>query len=234
MKPYIIAHRGASALAKHENSLEAFQIAIDIGSDYAEFDIRQTKDKKLIVFHDPSYKGRPIDSITYEELNLLAAKEGLHIPLLHQVLELCANHIKLDIELKETGFEEEVIHAVTNSFSYEDFMIKSFLDDCVSNIKKLDPKIKAGLLLGVPKASKTVRLSEYFPKKRLKRCKADFVSPNKRLATLGFIFRMRCLKKDIYVWTINSEKTINKFLRRSIQGIITDRPDIAIAMKDKL
>ncbi|MBQ8413394.1 MAG: glycerophosphodiester phosphodiesterase, partial [Lachnospiraceae bacterium] len=38
MKPVIIAHRGASALARHENSLEAFQIAIDLGSDYVEFD----------------------------------------------------------------------------------------------------------------------------------------------------------------------------------------------------
>ena len=50
--PKIIAHRGASALAEHENTLESFEIAIDLECDMAEFDIRKTKDGKLIVFHD--------------------------------------------------------------------------------------------------------------------------------------------------------------------------------------
>ena len=60
MKPVIIAHRGASALATHENSLEAFQIAIELGADLVEFDIRQTRDRKLIVFHDSHYMGTPV------------------------------------------------------------------------------------------------------------------------------------------------------------------------------
>ena len=44
MMTVIIAHRGASALATHENTLEAFQIAINLQADFAEFDIRRTKD----------------------------------------------------------------------------------------------------------------------------------------------------------------------------------------------
>ena len=53
MMTAIIAHRGASALATHENTLEAFQIAINLQADFAEFDIRRTKDHQLIAFHNP-------------------------------------------------------------------------------------------------------------------------------------------------------------------------------------
>ena len=48
-RPLTIAHRGASALAEHENTLESFQIAIDIGADMVEFDVRKTSDDVLIV-----------------------------------------------------------------------------------------------------------------------------------------------------------------------------------------
>ena len=44
----VIAHRGASALAPHENTLEAFQIAIDLKADMVEFDVRKTSDNILI------------------------------------------------------------------------------------------------------------------------------------------------------------------------------------------
>lgn len=234
MKPFIIAHRGASALARHENSLEAFQIAINLGSDYAEFDIRKTRDGKLIVFHDPHYKGRPINLITYEELGQLSSKEGLRVPLFEEVIALCKGKIKLDIELKECGFEAEVINIVTKDFNYDEFMIKSFLDQCVTNIKKADPNIKSGLLLGVSNGSFKVRASEYFPMRRVKRCKADFVSPNKKLATRGFLLRMHLHKKDVYVWTVNAPSKIKKYLKRMLAGIITDRPDVALELRNEL
>ena len=54
----VIAHRGASALAPHENTLEAFQIAIDLKADMVEFDVRKTSDNILIVFHDGTIDGR--------------------------------------------------------------------------------------------------------------------------------------------------------------------------------
>ena len=56
----VIAHRGASALAPHENTLEAFQIAIDLKADMVEFDVRKTSDNILIVFHDGTIDGRKI------------------------------------------------------------------------------------------------------------------------------------------------------------------------------
>lgn len=64
MMTAIIAHRGASALATHENTLEAFQIAINLQADFAEFDIRRTKDHQLIAFHNPDLNGTDIRQLT--------------------------------------------------------------------------------------------------------------------------------------------------------------------------
>lgn len=234
MKPVIIAHRGASALAMHENSLEAFQIAIDIKADYAEFDIRKTSDNKLIVFHDNSYKGHQISSLTYEELCSLTSEKGLRPPLLYEVIALCKGKIKLDIELKESGFEKDVVDIVKKDFDYDEFMIKSFIDQVVLNIKDIDSSIKAGLLVGKGKVSFITRLTEYYPKKRLNACRADFISPHYKFVTKSFVKRMKALKKDIYLWTVNKTELIDKYMKKSITGIITDRPDIALKSREYL
>lgn len=108
----VIAHRGASALAPHENTLEAFQIAIDLKADMAEFDVRKTSDNILIVFHDGTIDGRKIGDMTYNRINDIASKEGYRVPTLDEVLELCSGKICLDIELKESGYERRVIDLV--------------------------------------------------------------------------------------------------------------------------
>ncbi len=234
MKPVVIAHRGASALALHENSLEAFQIAIDIKADYVEFDIRKTKDDNLIIFHDDSYEGHPISSLTYRELCLLTSRKGLYPPLFSEVLALCKGKIKLDIELKESGFEQRVVDMTKAEFSYSDFMIKSFLDSVSSRIKTFDKNVKTGLLIGVRKATFLTRIKEYFPGKRLRLCQADFISPHYKFVTKGFILRMQRQKKDIYVWTLNNNSLIDTFLKKPVTGIITDYPDTALKKRATL
>ena len=56
----VIAHRGASGMVGQDNTLESFQKAIEIGADMVEFDVRQTKDKVLIVHHDKNFADTPI------------------------------------------------------------------------------------------------------------------------------------------------------------------------------
>lgn len=224
----IIAHRGASALAKQENTLEAFQIAIDLGADYAEFDIRRTMDKQLIVFHDDNINSRLISCLTYDEVCRESDKNGFTVPLLSQVLKLCRGKIKLDVELKESGYEKEVINLILQDFSYDEFMMKSFIDTAVANIKRIDSNIKAGLLVGRANGDVKRRINEYFPERRLKQCNADFVSPNYKFVTRDFIRRMHLRKKDIYVWTVNSPELMAKLSKKKIDGIITDRPDLAM------
>ena len=169
--PKIIAHRGASALAEHENTLESFEIAIDLDCDMAEFDIRKTGDGRLIVFHDTfiykeehmrfvpkpvttftkskryyaakksPYKGKRISKLTYERINRIAGGQGYRVPSLDEVLTLCKGKIFLDVEIKESGFEDEVVDAIVNEYgySYDEFSIKSFKPEVSKRIKEIDP-----------------------------------------------------------------------------------------------
>lgn len=234
MKPVIIAHRGASALATHENSLEAFQIAIELGADLVEFDIRQTRDRKLIVFHDSHYMGTPVSALTYNDLCTRTGSYGFTPPLLCQVLSLCKGKIRLDIELKETGFEADVLAMVKKDYTYREFSIKSFHDQVCTTVKALDPKVYVGLLVGKKNVGIRNGLQEQFPLKRLTSSNADFISPHYLIANSFFIWKMNRCNYPIYVWTVNTPRQIKHFLKKKISGIITDHPDIALRQRKNI
>ncbi len=232
MRTSIIAHRGASKLAGTDNTIESFSLAISLGADFVEMDVRQTKDKKLIVFHDDLIDDTPIKFLTYDELNGKTKEKGYSVPLFEDVLKLCQGKIKLDIELKETGYEFKVLSLVKKYFSYDGFMIKSFLDTAVKKIELLDRRVNTGLLLGCGDADLKRRVNEFLPNRRLKLLDVDFVSPHYKLVTWDYMLRMRILKKKVYVWTVNDEKIIKKLLEKNVDGIITDTPDKALAIRD--
>lgn len=232
MKTQIIAHRGASKLAGTDNTIESFSLAISLGADYVEMDVRQTKDKKLIVFHDDIIDDTPIKFLTFDELNILTKATGYEVPLFEDVLKLCQGKIKLDIELKETGYEFKVLSLIKKYFSYDSFMIKSFLDTAVKKVKLLDKKVYTGLLLGYKDADIKRRANEYLPYRRLKLIDADFVSPHYKLVTWDFMLRMRLIKKKVYVWTVNKESVMKKLFKKKADGIITDIPDVGITARD--
>ncbi|MFP4698544.1 MAG: glycerophosphodiester phosphodiesterase family protein [Eubacteriales bacterium] len=99
MKPYIIAHRGASGIAP-ENTIVSFQKAIDQGAEGIELDVHLTKDEIPVVIHDETIDRTTdgsgyIKDFTFEELNRYDAgnyfdKKFMNekIPTLEQVLEL--------------------------------------------------------------------------------------------------------------------------------------------------
>ncbi len=230
----IIAHRGASGLVEYDNSLESFRKAIEIGVDMIEFDVRRTKDGKLVAFHDSDIDGRKISSLTYSEIVKISESIGFKVPLVEDVIKLSKGKVGLDIELKEEGYEDILIKLVRGHLDHDEFVMKSFSDRAVKAIKRHDPKIRTGLLLGVenPENKLKTRLSELFPGRRLKRCGADFVSPNYRLLKLFFMRRMR--ERDVYVWTVNDVDLMEKLMKKGVDGLITDRPDLACKVRSKI
>ena len=229
-KVLIIAHRGASGLVKFENTLESFEKAITLGVPMVEFDVRRTKDNFFICYHDDSINGVQIADCSYHQILEISRSNGFEIPLLENVVVLCKGRIKLDIELKETGCELEVLSLAKKYLDYPDFLIKSFNDSSIKAIKRADKNVTTGLLLGKNRPQNPVltRLLELFPEYRLFQTKADFVSPNYQLLTLGFSWRMKLMRKNIYVWTVNDPDLMLKVAKRGVFALITDRPDLAL------
>jgi glycerophosphoryl diester phosphodiesterase len=235
----ITAHRGCTEFGDFENTLKAFKKAIELKCDGIELDIRRSLDNKLFVHHNDHIGGLKLANLTFDEILLESMKHNYTVSLFIDVLSLCQKKIFLDIELKESGYEEEVIKLIKQFLDYDDFYLRSFIDKSLRRIKKLDKNIKTGLLLGVgdPRFGFITRISEIFPLFRVLISKCDFVSPYYRLLILGYTKRMHLLGKPVIVWTVNDAKLIDKLLFvDQVDGIITDKPHMAkiIAQKNKV
>lgn len=227
----IIAHRGASYLAEHENTIESFRLAIEIGADMVEFDVRCTSDRKLVVIHDSTFNDMPVSYQTYAEMNRKAEEEGFRIPTFEEVVQLCAGRIFMDIEVKASGFEKELVHILHKYCHHDQYSVKSFFDPVVYHVKKLDPKITTGLLLGKDHPGFIGRMKEVYPLRRLRQAECDFVAPFWVFSSRGFVWRMHRKGYPVYVWTVNTPGLTRKLIRRGVEGVITDKPDMGLAVR---
>ena len=248
----IVAHRGKTDRGTSENTMEAFRSAMlilgesnDRGTPQIEFDLRMTRDGCVIIYHDRAIDDLEIGNLDYSQLQSIAKRKGFEIPLFEDILKLCRDdrgeglrqRIALDIEIKEEGYEERVIALATEYLSYTNFVIKSFNDASVRKIKDLDPQIKVGLLLGKVTGNFPLLsiLSQFFPEYRIFKTGADFVAPHFRLLRFGFLWRMKLMNKEVFVWTVNEERRLLKLLKsKYIAAVITDRPELALEIVDRL
>jgi glycerophosphoryl diester phosphodiesterase len=224
----VIAHRGArGATAPNQpadNTLEAFEAAIDLGADMIELDVRRTRDGHLVVFHDARVKTVPTSLLRYEALRVKGTKS--RPPLLEDVLKLTKDRIALNLEVKEGGYVEETI-ALLRTFGLERCLLSSFLDEVVVEAKALAPELRTGLLLatGFRKALTT----------RLPASKADCLCLHHRLADSAGLASVEAAGTTCVVWTVNAPRAIDRYLNhRAVEGIITDRPALALERRAHL
>ena len=206
-----------------------------LGADLIEFDVRRKKDNIFVVYHDGVIQGKSIKEVTYEEMNRIAGNQGFDIPAVEEVLKLTGGKIRLDVELKEEGYEKEIVGLLSKYFKEDQFVITSFNDPTLKRIKDDYPDIKVGLLLGKFKNRLLTRISEFFPMKRCERAKADCLVAHWKLLKFGFLERARRNDKPVFVWTVNDEEMIWKLLNdRRVYAIITDKPDLAVSLRKKI
>jgi glycerophosphoryl diester phosphodiesterase len=231
----IIAHRGSPNYAK-ENTIESFEKAMISGADMIEFDVRRTKDNVLIAFHDEKIQGRSTRDLTYEGISQIARHQGFNIPTVEEVLKWARGKIRLDIELKEEGYEKELAELLSRYFEEDQFVMTSFNDASLRVMKEQYPDIKTGLILGrgIHSYHLLTPLQEFFPMKRCKKAKADFLVAHLKLLWAGFLERARKNHLPVFVWTVNDEETIWKLLHdRTVSAIITDKPELAVSLRKK-
>ncbi len=212
-RTYIIAHRGASAY-KHENTIEAFQKAIDMGADAIELDIRKSKDDVLLVHHDASLSQyeKPISKMIFSEIREFNKKSDYQVPTLKEVLLLCKDKISLDIELKEIGYEKSVVELALQYFMSENILFTSFRKKALEAIHAIDNNINAGYLFHKPLMLKSIPQF------------VDFVLPNHALCKVGYLNKLKKLSKPIIIWTVDKQKTKEKYKQRNIFALITNDP----------
>lgn len=226
--PRIVAHRGFHRSA-HENTLRAFELAIASKIPWAELDVRRTHDGVLVVHHDPAIADAPIGLFSFNSLHTTAQRLGYSLDTLEDVLHLCRNQIKLDIELKEDGYESEVLALIQKFFEPSNFVITSFRPAAIAAVKQLSPQIRAGLLLDrdSDKQPAAPHLID-----RIRHIRADFAAPHDQLVRSGFTEQLRPHAIPLWVWTVNDPARIAVHLADpAVEAIITDVPDLALAQR---
>ena len=221
------AHRGASE-GRRSGTLESFRRAAESHFDYVEFDVRRLADGALAAFHDPACNGRALSSLTLDDLSREA---GYAVPLVEEAMTAVRGLTRAHIDLKEPGYESRVLALADSILGPSSYVVTTLEDGIIVTIKRDFPGVRVGLSLGRGLAGERllararVRMSEVFPRRRLRACGADFVSVDHRLARLNVLRVAKRMGMPAFVWTVNDRRGIARFARNpAVECIVTDEP----------
>jgi glycerophosphoryl diester phosphodiesterase len=225
----IVAHRGASKLA-HENTIDSFLAAVSLGADMVELDVRKCGDGTLVVFHDPwlsrAARRSPISRLTLREINRRTAKRGFSVPTVEETFRTLSRKTLLDIELKEPGYEADVVALARRHFDINGFVLTSFDPRIIAAVKAVDPHLQTGFIVATAEGA---ALCDSSP--------AEVLAPEKRLfsAHRQLFANAKSRGKKIAVWTVDGTEVLTRLLIDPlVDAIITNRPDKALALRKKL
>jgi glycerophosphoryl diester phosphodiesterase len=220
-RPLVIAHRGAWDPAP-QNSLAAFERAIELGADGVELDVRRSGDDRLVIVHDARIGASPVSRLTAAQLRARLAPG--QAPELEDVLTALAPHRTLvDIELKEDGYVAETMAAVARHLTPDRYVITSFLDPVLSQVRAAVPQARTGLLLA---ARRPARMLE----RRVQQSGVDFLALHTALARTGLLDF--CARRGLpaWVWTANDPRLVRTLLADPrVEAVITDRTRDTVA-----
>ncbi len=226
-QPAVMAHRGNSQKAP-ENTLPAFEKAMESGADWIELDVHQTKDGVLVVLHDENLKrvagvDKNIWDLSYQVLQqydvgawFSPAYEGVRVPTLEEVLRLCKDKILLNIELKVTGheqdFEKQVLEMVYAYGFEEDCVLASLNKEALQTVRELDANISTVYIM--PAAPEDMETLNF----------ASGLSVQANVMSWNVVDRAHHAEKRVYVWTVNRESSMQVMIDRRVDGLITNDP----------
>ncbi|WP_225742981.1 glycerophosphodiester phosphodiesterase [Marinilactibacillus sp. Marseille-P9653] len=227
------AHRGFSSQFP-ENTMLAFEKAVEAGADGIELDVQLTRDKEVVIFHDDTLERLTngtgtLRNFTLAELQQLSIGSqkceevlGQQIPTLREYLNWVSDtELLTNIELKTasgdpTGLEQKVLELIDLFNVKEKIIISSFHVENMSRVKQLDSEIQTGLLV-IDCDEKTVQ--------KALELEMDYLHPLASKLDKTVIEHINKLNLKINTWTINEVSDLQKANAANLYGIITDYPD---------
>ncbi|MBP7281507.1 MAG: glycerophosphodiester phosphodiesterase [Leptospiraceae bacterium] len=252
----VIGHRGTgdNSLAP-ENTMSSFRFAAKNNAAF-ELDTMFAKSGELVVIHDSDVdrttdgKGM-VDTLNLPELKKLDAGQlsppkfkGEKIPTLGEVLDEFGGKTLIDIEIKAQAPKEEaqkigaaVAKLLAEKKMSQKVFVTSFNPYVLETIKTTNPDVIRGQLYSDFKDVKELSwLVKYVLRNLLLNGKAepDILAPYKNLVDKDYIEKYHGLGYKIYPWTVNDPKEMENLIKLGIDGLITDRPDLANEIYAKL
>lgn len=240
MNTLVFAHRGASGYAP-ENTLEAFQLAVQQQADGVELDVHLTRDKQILVAHDERIDRVSDGTGLICLLSLKDIKKHLfnrthpeydqaRAPLLEEVLDLLKpTGLNINIELKNSrlpyeGLEEKCLDLVEKAGMASRVVYSSFNHHSMVRLKKMNSGAVCGLLYDC---------SLLDPLDYLKRSGLDALHPQYADLLLypASYEPVRASGGKIHTWTVNDDRDMRKVMDAGADILISNYPDRAIAVR---
>ena len=215
-----IGHRGARAY-EPENTLSSFRRALELGVDAVELDVKKTRDNELVVIHNADVNkttdgSGSVSELTLEQIKGLVTEKGEQVPTLEEVLDVVARRVKVLIELKETGTEEQVMELIHKKRLTENVIIVSFSEDVLRKVRELDEEVATGLIYVRHKNPIQAALD----------LKAEYLLSLYRFTHSANVKKAHENGLKVIVWTINTKEEAEEYKKKGVDGIASDRPDI--------
>jgi glycerophosphoryl diester phosphodiesterase len=215
-----IGHRGARAYAP-ENTLSSFKKALEIGVDAVELDVRKTKDDQLVVIHDADIKRTTnktglLSELTLKEIKSVVTGKDEKIPSLEEALDFLDKKTKILIELKETGIEDQVLSLVKQRGLTKNVIIVSFIEDALKKTRERDKEVETGLIYARHKN----------PIKAALELKANYLLSFYKFTHSANVQKAHENGLKVIVWTVNTPEEAAEYVKKGVDGIATDKPDI--------
>jgi len=236
----VIAHRGDSA-HRPENTLSAFQSAVEIGAALVEFDVQLTRDGHVVVIHDPTVdrttSGRgSVGEMTLAELRKLSAGYparfgseylGERIPTLPEALSFLRGRVRAMVEIKADsvtdddlgGIEARTIEEVRRQGMAADLALVSFDTRALRRCRDLAPEIVRGHLFAQALDQAVATCAEVG---------AQVMMPEKRFLSEDVRDRARSAGLKLATWVVDDPEELRALQRFDLYGVASNRPGVML------
>ncbi len=200
-RPLLLGHRGARKYAP-ENTVEAFELALEHGCDGFEFDVRITADQRCVICHDPKHNRIEVARASLAELRSLCDLET--------VLATFHDRTFLNLEIKVAGAEELVLAALESHPPGRGIILSSFLPEVIARLHELRTEYPLGLI-----CESAGQLEGW------KRLPIQALMLHRGLVNKALVDETHGTAK-VFVWTVNSAREMTRFAGMGVDGIISD------------
>ncbi len=220
----IIAHRGASAIYP-ENTMLAFEKALEMGAHGLELDVQCSADGVAVVFHDDTLE-RTTNGSGFIKEHTLTQLKSLHVENIEHIAELSVFMARFEgettlwLEIKDPDCVPELTSRIRDAVTsrratWSQCVVIGFDVEALKHARRLCPELVIGYSL------------EDAPKQTvINSLKPAYVLPHFELATQDFVHAMAAQGIGVVVWTLNEINDSLRMKERGVMGIITDVPNI--------
>ncbi|MDQ0896068.1 glycerophosphodiester phosphodiesterase family protein [Agromyces ramosus] len=237
-RPRVLAHRGL-ALEAPENTLLAFAKAVGIGCRYIETDVHVSRDGIAVVAHDPSLervanRDVAVGKLTMAELRRIDLGHGQAFCALDEALDAFPE-TRFNIDVKVEGAVDAAVAAVSRASATARVLLTSFSDRRRLRLAALLPGVATSTgSAGVVRARLAGFTGSGQLLTRVLRGAHAMQIPERagplRLVTAAFVDAAHRVGAEVHVWTVNEASDMRRLLDLGVDGLVTDRADVALPL----